>query len=73
MEGVRSLIVDLDPEGLTEQEALDCFFKTPNFTIVTKGLKNWHEKGFRKKSKSSKSENFLGEEKWDFYTSGFQN
>lgn len=34
MEGVKSLTVDLDPVGLAEQDALDCFGEISDFTMV---------------------------------------
>ena len=51
IEGVKSLTVEQDPVDLVEQDALDCFFEIPDFTIVAeKGFEELaQKKGFCKK------------------------
>lgn len=44
------MTVDPDPVGLVEQNALDCYFEIPDFTIVVeKGFEELARKGFCKK------------------------
>lgn len=46
------LMVDLEPVGLTEQEALDYFFEALNFTILMKRFEEvLEQKGFLQEDK----------------------
>lgn len=55
MEGVKSLTVDMDPMGFVEQDALDCFFEIPYYTIVAeKVLKNLYKRVFARRVKKKK-------------------